>query len=392
MRPTFSFAAKDSTDMKKLLITILFIWFATQTNAQNLLTNSDGLLAIGQGIPLTVQGGVFNSGTILNEGDLRLSGDWSNSGVYSSVSGTFTLAGQNQIFDPGSSTYEHLVINSSGVVITNDLTISNSMELIDGIVSVVSGSKILLEQTASLSGGNENAYIDGALFTTTTGDFTFPVGTEFEYLSLTLTNIQSDDSVGVQAFSSQLEATLPLELDAYSPNRYWQIIGSESFNAEGLTLPLSNETFVENIDEAVIAFTQQTQEALSIIGTSSSNGDLLTGTISTVGSIHPGYYLIADQSVVGPPITVINVVTPLQDGKHDFLRIENIEFYEDNLVEIFDRQGVKIFEMKGYNNTDRVFRGAANKGSRGTLQTGNYYYTIKLTSSKRESGFVYVKN
>lgn len=377
--------------MKRLNLYLLLSMPVFALYAQDLFTNDNSTVVINAGVPFVVVGSASNNGLIINEGDLRLSGDWSNSGDYSSVSGTFTLNGNNQLFDPGVSSYSQLTINSSGIVITSDLNINNSLNLEQGIVSVVSGSKILLTDNASVS-GSTSSYIDGALFTTTSGDFTFPVGTEFEYLPVTLTNIQSNDSVGVMAYNSQFEATLPAELDAYSQNRYWEVIGSESFTATKLTLPLNNETFIENIDEAVIAFSTEVQEILSITGVASIDGDMTAGTISTEASIRPGYYLIAEQSMADPPITVINVVTSLQDGKHDFLRIENIEFYEDNLVEIFDRQGVKIFEMKGYNNTDRVFRGAANKGSRGTLQTGNYYYTIKLTSSKRESGFVYVKN
>lgn len=361
-------------------------------SAQNLFTNESDLVVINAAVPFVVQGNATNNGTIFNEGDLRLSGDWSNSGDYRSVSGTFILNGSNQVFDPGSSEYNHLGINSSGLVIINDLNIGNSLELINGVVSVASGSRILLTENASLIGGNENAYIDGALFTTTTGDFTFPVGTEFEYLPITLTNILSSDSVGIAAFSSQLEATLPLELDSISPSRYWQVFGNDSVLAQGITLPLMNNTFIENEDEAVIAFAQQPEELLSISGSPVIDGSLAAGSIATTWSILAGFYVVADQSIIGPPISVINVVTSLQDGKHDFLRIENIEFYEGNLVEIFDRQGAKVFEMKGYNNTDRVFRGSANVGSRGVLRTGNYYYTIKLTSSKRESGFVYIKN
>ncbi len=379
--------------MKRFSLTLLLATLLSiEMSAQSLLTNQNALMSIGTNVPFVVEGSVTNSGSILNEGDLRLSGDWSSDGDYSSVSGTFTLNGDNQLFTPGSSVYHHVAINSSGVVIMSDLSISNSLELTNGIVSVVTDSKILLREDATIIGGSETAYIDGALFTTTTGNFTFPVGTEFEYIPITLTNIQSSDSVGVRATSSQLDVSTSREIDAYSPNRYWQIWGGESFNAESITLPIFNESFIESLEEAVIAFTQQVEDPLSIFGVPTTDGSLSSGSISSAGRIASGYYLLADQSVTGPPITVINVVTSMQDGKHDFLRIENIEFYEENLVEIFDRQGVKVFEMSGYNNTDRVFRGNANIGSRSELVTGNYYYTVKLTSSKRESGFVYIKN
>ncbi len=376
---------------KKTLIPILLQLIVLAGYSQNLLTNNS-LIAIDPNTPIMVEGGVFNTGSILNEGDLRLTGDWSNSGDYSSVSGTFTLNGDNQMFDPGNSTYNHLAINSPGVVVINDLQITESLALVSGILSVATDAKILLRDNASIVGGNDNSYIDGALFTTATGDFTFPVGTEFEYLPVTLSNIQSNDSVGVRASSDEISASLPKELDSFSPNRYWEILGSTSFSAEGIQLPIIEESFIESFDDAVIAFAEQFGDPLSIVSTPILDGSLNSGTIRSMGSIHSGFYVVADKSLVGPPITVINVITTLQDGKHDFLRIENIEFYENNLVEIFDRQGVKVFEMSGYNNTDRVFRGSANVGPRGELTTGNYYYTVQLTSSKREAGFIYIKN
>jgi gliding motility-associated-like protein len=378
----------------KRFSTILFICLTClfKLEAQNLLTNNNSLVVINANVPFTVEGGVSNSGLIHNEGALRLFGDWANSGDYSSVSGTFSLLGENQIFEPGEPTYNNLSINSGGVAITNDLHISESLELINGIVSLVPGSKILMLSDAFISGGNENSYIDGALFTARTGTFTFPVGTEFEYLPVTLTNIHHVDSVGVQAFGSTIEATIPSELDAFSTDKYWQIIGGGSFSSKGVTFPISNESFLENIDEAVVAYTREDGSLLKVLGVPIINGTEEAGSITLSSLIFPGNYVLADKSVGGPPISVVNVVTSLQDGKHDFLRIENIEFYEGNLVEIFDRNGVKVFEMERYNNTDRVFRGSANVGSRGVLQTGSYYYTIKLTSSKREAGFIYVKN
>ncbi|MEO1254816.1 MAG: gliding motility-associated C-terminal domain-containing protein, partial [Bacteroidota bacterium] len=152
------------------------------------------------------------------------------------------------------------------------------------------------------------------------------------------------------------------------------------------------ETFIKSSNTATIAFSEDLQESLQSIGMSSLSGSLMSGTISAVGSIRSGYYVIGEMITSNPPITVINLVTSLQDGKHDFLRIENIEFYENNLVEIFDRQGVKVFEMNGYDNQDRVFKGNANVGSRGILETGSYYYAIRLSGNNRKTGFVYVKN
>ena len=131
--------------MKRFSTTLLICLTGLfKLEAQSLLSNNNSLVVINADVPITVEGGVSNSGLIHNEGALRLFGDWANSGDYSSVSGTFSLIGENQIFAPGESTYHQLTINSGGIAITDDLKISGSLELIDGIVSITSGSKILM--------------------------------------------------------------------------------------------------------------------------------------------------------------------------------------------------------------------------------------------------------
>ncbi|WP_375579129.1 BspA family leucine-rich repeat surface protein [Marivirga tractuosa] len=89
-------------------------------------------------------------------------------------------------------------------------------------------------------------------------------------------------------------------------------------------------------------------------------------------------------------IKVFNVVTPNGDGRHDFLQIDNIAEYPNNIVSIFNRWGNKIFEVNNYNNNDNIFEGISDNGKE--LLTGNYYYVIdKGNGDKRISGFLLLK-
>jgi gliding motility-associated-like protein len=65
------------------------------------------------------------------------------------------------------------------------------------------------------------------------------------------------------------------------------------------------------------------------------------------------------------------------DGQNDFFLIDCLDQFENNRVEIFNRDGTRVFEMDGYNNLDRRFEGFSNIGA-GTRQlpTGTYFYVI----------------
>ncbi|HEY1005977.1 MAG TPA: gliding motility-associated C-terminal domain-containing protein, partial [Sphingobacteriaceae bacterium] len=74
-------------------------------------------------------------------------------------------------------------------------------------------------------------------------------------------------------------------------------------------------------------------------------------------------------------------VSPNDDGQgNDYFNIGNILSFPENEVMIFNRWGNVVFRVKGYNTTDKIFRGFANTGI-GThapepLVDGVYYYVI----------------
>ncbi|MFM6954552.1 MAG: gliding motility-associated C-terminal domain-containing protein [Sphingobacteriaceae bacterium] len=86
-------------------------------------------------------------------------------------------------------------------------------------------------------------------------------------------------------------------------------------------------------------------------------------------------------------ITPLNVdvhpdVSPNGDGLgHEVFTVEGIENYPNNRIRIFDRWGSLIFEMLGYNNTDRAFSGMANTGlliDHKEAADGTYFYVLEI--------------
>jgi gliding motility-associated-like protein len=74
-------------------------------------------------------------------------------------------------------------------------------------------------------------------------------------------------------------------------------------------------------------------------------------------------------------IIAYNGISPNGDGKNDYFLIENIQYLgPDNTVKIFNRWGDKVFEMKDYNNTTRIFDGKE-------LPSGVYFYKVNYIKS-----------
>ena len=104
-------------------------------------------------------------------------------------------------------------------------------------------------------------------------------------------------------------------------------------------------------------------------------------------------------------IDVVNKLIPYNgmsvdgDGKNDYFHIGGIERYPNNVVRIYNRWGVKVFETEGYDNVTRVFRGISN--GRVTIEQaeklpqGTYYYVIEYydSNNNKESlvGWLYLK-
>jgi gliding motility-associated-like protein len=119
-----------------------------------------------------------------------------------------------------------------------------------------------------------------------------------------------------------------------------------------------------------------------------------TPSVCAKGTLH---ILVA--APLNDELTIFNGISVNGDGKNDFFEIQNIQNYPDNTVEIYNRWGVKVFEVNGYGINGNVFRGLSDGRatmSRGVeLPEGTYFYIIRYANSqgvdKQRSGYLYIK-
>lgn len=89
--------------------------------------------------------------------------------------------------------------------------------------------------------------------------------------------------------------------------------------------------------------------------------------------------------------------SPDGDGINDYWHIDNIEYYPENVVMIYNRWGEAVFEIKNYDNNSAVFRGDANlktKMGAGRLPSGTYFFNIQIegkTILNKTKGYVVIK-
>jgi gliding motility-associated-like protein len=93
-------------------------------------------------------------------------------------------------------------------------------------------------------------------------------------------------------------------------------------------------------------------------------------------------------------VNISNGFTPNGDTINDVWMIDNIQFYPNVKIQVFNRWGAKVFDTTGYNND---WNGASTEGGSGTLPAGSYYYVVSLNNPsfgayglKTFNGWVYI--
>ena len=90
-------------------------------------------------------------------------------------------------------------------------------------------------------------------------------------------------------------------------------------------------------------------------------------------------------------LDIFDIMTPNGDGLNDVFVIRGLEQYPNNTLKIYNRWGVKVYEVDGYGQDGKFFRGVSegrvtiNKDEK--LPVGTYYYVLEYVndSGKRVS-------
>ncbi len=330
---------------------------------------------------------LVNSGTLINDGDITISGAWINQGTYIAGNGTINFDNDlTQVINHNDQSISNLTVSGGGIKqFLGDITVGNALDLQDGILEAGNGARLIIGTGATITGGDDHSHVLGPVQRKGSGNLVFPMGNGTTYLPVVLSGITDASFAATiaptEAGSSSL--TGQADVDKVAGKRYWQLtVDAGALGTADVTLPTNDlDDFISNPDVLVVAESSAANGPYGSLGQSTRT----TSSITSAKTLTAGYLAVATASTEHP-IEVFNALSPNGDSKNDYMQINNIEFYPNNRVTIFNRWGAKVFEAIGYDNKQNSFRGTS-EGK--TLPAGTYFYFIDLRDgSKVVNGFM----
>ena len=373
---------------------IILALAGSSLQAQSLYNET--VISISPSAVLFVKDTLVNNGTIINNGDMQVGGSWINNMQYDAGQGQITFnSDRPQVINHNDQAFSKLTIRGGGEkLFLANITIEDELDLSDGTLVSQNGARIIFSPGAQIVGGSDRAHINGPVYHRGAGEKLFPLGNGSVYLPVTLLNIEGADAeVGVQSVELQGIALQPSpSLKAVSASRYWQLdVVSGQISQSQVTLPVRDESMVTDADQAVVSQSQGLSGKFETLGQSQFEGSVFNGMVTSSNFVTMPFLAVATASD-DRRLVVYNAVSPNGDGLNDFLRILNIEYFPENKFSLFNRWGDLVFEMEGYDNAERVFRGRSSVSGEKELPTGTYFYVIETGDGQKVNGFLVLKN
>ncbi len=382
--------------MKKTLY-ILCGFFVLVTNAQTALYNSGNLQIHTEG-QMGFHIDLINDGSFdENEGLAGFYGD-----LPLTVSGVFAAT----FFDIEISNPDNVRLNTS-------LNSRNSTNFILGdffTPRAQTDNYLNFLENGITNGSGDISKVDGYAAVSNQQNFTFPVGDQvfLRPLALQSNGVNTfakcayffENPNSPSTFSESFDTNQKVaSLGEVSTREFWKIEGTVPSTIQ---ITWNNRSNIGAIVDdpsslGIVGWRKSTNQWVSISG-GPGVGDLTQGFVTSTTFIPDDYEIITFAGNLGEASELIQTdnyfVSPNGDGVNDALEIEEINLSPNNSLKIFDRYGLKVFEMENYSNTE--FTGVANTNNfviakdKG-LPSGVYFYIISLEDIGLDfQGFLYL--
>lgn len=388
--------------------------------AQNTTVVNNGTMYILPNTLMSTHSNFQNSedGIVFNDGEFQFYKNYINNGMFThttnATTGYTVFQGMEPQIIAGSKPSRHfdLLFNNQSTAyafqLSNDFLIDGTANFANGIVKInhdQEGAMLFTENSNHIN-ASDKSYAEGMVEKIGKRPFVFPIGkSEFfrqasinapkEILTLIKAEYFLENSNSIYPHQSKKE-----DIIAINDKEFWIINREESKSNVILTLSWNDDTtpqdFIDNSQNLVIVRWDNEQHSWINEG---GIVDFATRTVTSPVEISKyGVFTFGKlREVVVPDFDVIvyNYLTTNDNNKNDFLKIENIERYPDNSLEIYNRYGVKVYQTKSYGINGNVFTGysqakvTVDKNEK--LPTGTYYYILNYVKNDNSGGTQVIK-
>lgn len=394
-----------------IILNVMLLVLVNTSSAQ--LTVKSELINL-KGTQISVRGNfyVMPSAIVLNDGEMNLKGDLVNNGElkytpFSSSSNICFTGIDQQVLGEGKSILYNVLFNNNSTILKGRLQIDNDADFTKGIINNrnIKGTLFFNElashvNTSNISFVNGNVQKKGGL------NFIFPTGAENLYRPVSIEDLENSNSFSTTYFLENSDALYSHSLkddsiDFIDTKEYWEIKHTEGNDFVIIELARNEATSSVEIMNAELS-------SLHVVRWDNDKNywideggivNAISKSIKTVSKVSAhGIYALATVSVPDElPIDVYNNLTPNGDGVNDVLIIVGIEMFPNNIVRVFNRRGIEVSVIKGYDNNVKVFKGFSNSSLNLTgsapLPYGTYFYVCTYFDSgirKRKVNYLYI--
>lgn len=386
--------------------------------SQDVLVVDGGSIHITNNGLLTVKGGVVNqnAGTLDNSGDVFVSGDWTNNGgntmLVNNSPGKVVLDGSNQIIKGSSVTdfYNLKFLGGGTKSMYINANVSNELDLGNEELQLHSNTMLVNNPSVNSivwgSGYVSSDSLGGHLAraTNSTNSYVYPVGASAlsntyrpVFLTPTTTNANvygvrvsatNPDIDNTGASNSGAVGPFPIankeaKIRSIATDYYYNITRLSGTDAVDLKLDIFNSDGDYKTLAQWDGTTSQwkslvTSYAPSTVGANLNSPDVSI-TKSALNNFNHDVFALTE---IEFEIEVPGGVSPNGDGYNDNFVIENLEYFPENELVIFNRWGDVVYEASPYLNN---WNGQVNGSMILTgeeVSDGTYFYVLKLSKNE----------
>ncbi|HLR50517.1 MAG TPA: gliding motility-associated C-terminal domain-containing protein [Candidatus Sphingobacterium stercoripullorum] len=406
----------------RTLCNILLLCLPLLASAQRGHLYNKGVLYISEDALLTTKANFVNkaTGVYTNDGEVLLRGNFFNDGDARFTPGLngYTrfqgLDGPQEIGGLISSDFNHVLFDNAvdaySFYLSGSMYVFGEADFQQGIIDNLSyGGQITFEEDATHRNTSDRSYVNGKVYKFGNNSFVFPIGKEEMYRPggvIQLGDISTSYVAEYQVFNSNSQypydqhADNILEINA---QEYWKIEEATASGEVLVHLTWDDRTtpfrLLQDFESlAILTWDPLAMQWISLGGSVDNNENRVTSIakaqgydVFTLGTIR---FIPDDEDVL-----IYNAINPNDPGGNDYFRIIGIDNFPENRVRIFNRWGTLVFDVRGYDTNNNVFRGISEgritikKGDE--LPIGTYFYIFDYVvpetgKSKSKQGYLYL--